>query len=120
MSLVPIVLFSAAALLIVGKLLGARRSPEIVAAMRAALGEAGLVLDVRTPQEFAGGAIDGALNIPLQQLQGRLGELGDRRRPILVCCASGMRSRVARGILTGAGFERVMDLGAWRNWHRTA
>lgn len=117
MSPVTIAVVAGLVVLVAAKMIAARRSPADVARMRAALGADGLVLDVRSPAELAGGRIEGALNIPLQELSARLAELGDRSRPILVCCASGMRSRVARRILEGAGFAQVMDLGAWSNWH---
>jgi len=71
-----------------------------------------LILDVRNPGEFVQGHAKGALNIPLGALKGRLGEL-DRTRPILTCCASGMRSSSARSMLLKAGFKDVHNVGAW-------
>jgi rhodanese-related sulfurtransferase len=71
-----------------------------------------LVLDVRTPGEFSQGHAKGARNIPLQVLQGRLGEL-DRDKPILTCCASGARSGSARALLLKAGFKEVHNVGPW-------
>ena len=71
-----------------------------------------LVLDVRNPGEFAQGHAKGARNIPLPQLRQRLGEL-DKAKPVLTCCASGMRSGSARKILLKAGFREVHNAGAW-------
>ena len=71
-----------------------------------------LVLDVRSPGEFAAGHAKGARNIPLPVLKERLADL-DRTRPILTCCASGMRSASARAILVRAGFKEVHNVGPW-------
>jgi len=70
-----------------------------------------LVVDVRTPMEFAAGAFPGALNIPLDELEARLEELGPRTREITVYCASGARSAYAQRMLAGLGFHRVQNGG---------
>ena len=69
-----------------------------------------LLLDVRTPGEFAGGHIEGALNIPVQELGARVSEVGPKSRPVVVYCRSGGRSCAAAGILSQAGYE-VVDVG---------
>lgn len=68
-----------------------------------------LLLDVRTPQEFNGGHIDGAINIPVQELAQRISEV-PADQPIVVYCRSGNRSATATDILTGAGYEDVYDI----------
>lgn len=73
-----------------------------------------LVLDVRTRAEFGGGHVAGSLNIPLDELPRRLDEL-DRTRPILVCCASGIRSAQAQRLLQSSGFPEVHNAGPWQN-----
>ena len=70
-----------------------------------------VVIDVRTPSEFSAGHYPGALNIPLQDLESRLGELGDKKRAIIVYCASGMRSAQAAKLLTAAHFADVTNAG---------
>ena len=70
------------------------------------------VVDVRTPAEFAQGHIEGSVNIPLDQVQARVGEL-DPQAPIILCCASGGRSGMAKGILDRAGFTQAHNAGAW-------
>ena len=74
-------------------------------------GEATLV-DVRTPREFSSGRVDGAKNIPVQQLEERLDELEDKDQAVLVYCRSGNRSGRAARMLEKAGFENVYDLGS--------
>lgn len=64
------------------------------------------VLDVRTPQEFRGGAYPGARNIPVQELSTRLSEV-PKGKPVVVYCASGMRSASAARVLAQAGFDVV-------------
>lgn len=74
------------------------------------------LLDVRTPGEFASGHLDGALNIPVDVLEGRMAEIGDRETAIVVYCRSGARSARASQLLTAAGFHTVADLGAMSRW----
>ena len=70
-----------------------------------------LILDVRTEREFAGGHIDGARLIPVQEFQRRLGELSAyKQSPVFVYCASGNRSTVAAKLLVDAGFVQVANL----------
>jgi len=74
-----------------------------------------LLLDVRTPDEFRDRHLDGANNIPVQELASRVGELGARDRPIVVYCRSGARSASAATLLKSAGYE-VLDIGGMGNW----
>jgi rhodanese-related sulfurtransferase len=69
------------------------------------------VIDVRTPQEFKGGAYPGALNIPLDELPNHIQQLGSLMRDITVYCASGARSSYALRILNQAGFTNVKNGG---------
>jgi rhodanese-related sulfurtransferase len=72
------------------------------------------VVDVRGPGEYAGGHAPGSVNIPLHELEQRAREL-DPGRWVIVCCASGTRSALARRKLRALGFERVLNAGPWRN-----
>jgi rhodanese-related sulfurtransferase len=74
------------------------------------------LVDVRTPGEFASGHIPGAINIPLQELQGRLRELEPKDATVVLYCRSGHRSGNAARLLKGAGFGAVHDLGAMTRW----
>lgn len=67
-----------------------------------------VLLDVRQPDEYEEGHIEGAISIPLGQLEGRLAEV-DRSKAVLVICFSGFRSARAASTLVAAGFERVMN-----------
>jgi rhodanese-related sulfurtransferase len=83
------------------------------------LGQPGFVLlDVRTPEEFAAGHIAGAVNIPHDQLANRAGELPpDRNTEIAVYCRSGRRSTLALDWLGTQGYQRLRHLdGDFLGW----
>ena len=71
------------------------------------------LLDTRTVGEYAGGHIDGFVNIPVDELRERLGEL-DKGKPVYVICQSGLRSYIACRILSGNGFECYNFSGGFR------
>lgn len=70
------------------------------------------VIDVRTAGEFRTGHIKGAVNIPLDTLQRNLSKL-KKDKPVITCCASGMRSASAKSILRSNGFTEVYNGGGW-------
>lgn len=81
-----------------------------------ALVKAGAVLvDVRTPDEFAAKHIDGAINIPVDELEARKAEL-PKDKDVVVYCRSGARSARAKSLLAGAGFTKVHNLGPMSAW----
>ena len=93
-------------------------APEALAAQLEA-GQAPLILDVRSAQEFAEGHIPGALNIPYREVPTRLHELAVfQHRNIVVYCEVGVRAGIARIALEQAGFEHISMLEghmqAWR------
>jgi phage shock protein E len=69
------------------------------------------IIDVRTPGEYAGGHIKGSVNIPLQQLEKNISKI-NKSKPVITCCASGMRSGSAKSILKAKGYE-VHNGGGW-------
>jgi phage shock protein E len=75
-----------------------------------------VLVDVRTPSEYSSGHIEGARNVPIQELGQRLSEFESKTRPLVVYCRSGNRSRTAARILKEAGFTEVHDLGAMSRW----
>lgn len=72
------------------------------------------LLDVRTPGEFASGHPTAAVNVPVDEVASRLGEI-DRAHPVVVYCAAGVRSARAAEILRAQGYE-VHDLGTVGRW----
>jgi rhodanese-related sulfurtransferase len=77
------------------------------------LQEGAIILDVRSKGEFEGGHIKGALNIPVDQLRNNFSKLKDKNKPIITCCASGMRSASAKSILISGGYTSVFNGGGW-------
>jgi rhodanese-related sulfurtransferase/glyoxylase-like metal-dependent hydrolase (beta-lactamase superfamily II) len=73
-------------------------------------------IDVRSEKEYAGGHIDGSLNIPVNHLADRVSKLS-KTGTVIVHCEGGYRSAIAAGILMNAGFENVIDLvGGYKAW----
>lgn len=72
-----------------------------------------IVIDVRTPAEYSNGAISGSKNIPLQTLSSNISDIKKLNKPIITCCASGMRSANAASILNKNGIE-AMNGGGWQ------
>lgn len=70
------------------------------------------IIDVRTRNEFQGGHIHGSINIPLQELSKNLSRI-KKDKPVITCCASGMRSASAKGILKANGITNVYNGGGW-------
>ena len=71
------------------------------------------LLDTRTPGEYAGGHIEGYINIPVDELRERLGEI-DPKKPVYVICQSGLRSYIACRILLQNGFDAYNFSGGYR------
>ena len=78
------------------------------------LKQGGQIIDVRTVEEFNSAHKDGSINIPLNVLNNRMKEL-DKTKPIIVCCASGSRSAMAKRTFLSNGFENVHNAGTWRS-----
>lgn len=105
--IVPGLVIAFVAWRVISGLLARRRIPGL-------LQEEAQLVDVRSPGEFAAAHAPGSINIPLPELAARAAEL-DPGRWVVVCCASGTRSALARRQLRSRGFERVLNAGSWRN-----
>lgn len=92
-----------------------RISPKQYQADYAQAGTEHILVDVRTPEEFASGHIAGAVNISLQSLPQRMSEL-PQDRPIVLYCRSGNRSNTAAQMLARAGYTDIYDLGGVIDW----
>ena len=82
-------------------------------------GDAPVVIDVRTPEEYASGHIPGAVNIPFDQVAGRIDEI-DAPHGVALYCMVGPRSRKGESALLASGYEKVLHLegglAAWIPW----
>lgn len=83
---------------------------------RAAIAAGALLVDVRTPDEFSAGHIDGAKNVPVDAVQRRIHEFGNKKRTVVVYCRSGARSSAAKRILEANGYGQVINLGPMSAW----
>ena len=72
------------------------------------------IIDVRTKGEYQSGHLKNSVNIPLDVLPNHLSKL-DKTKPSITCCASGMRSSAAKGMLQSNGFTEVHNGGSWTN-----
>jgi phage shock protein E len=75
--------------------------------------EGAQIIDVRSEAEYLDGHIAGSVNISVQSLPSRLGEI-KRDKAVITCCASGARSSIAKKILEAGGFHEVHNGGGWR------
>jgi len=71
-----------------------------------------VVLDVRSSQEFNFGHVKGAQNVPLDSVKHKIEKIKKLNKPVITCCASGMRSASAASILKQHGIE-VINGGSW-------
>lgn len=76
------------------------------------MADGAVILDVRSPGEYASGHIKGSKNIPLQQLSAGVKSI-PKNKPIITVCASGMRSGSAKSQLKSMGYEQVENGGPW-------
>lgn len=102
---------------------------ELFAALRGMMNQAGqgaslnqawqqindgaLLLDVRNPGEFAGGHIEGARNIPVNQVAAFAQQVKDKSQPVVVYCLSGGRAQMAEMTLKAKGFSQVINAGGY-------
>lgn len=70
-----------------------------------------MLIDVRSPEEFAEGHIPGAVNMPYDAIDGYISELeGNKEKPVIVYCRSGRRAELAMKVLKALDFSEVMHL----------
>lgn len=91
-------------------------APIAGAEAHALVAQGATLLDVRSSAEWAGGHLDGAVLIPIDELARRLAEV-PRDRPVVVYCASGARSARGTALLREAGYD-ARDLGGMHEWGR--
>lgn len=91
----------------------ARRESDTLPAMPRPADGAPIVIDVRTEREYAGSALEGAINIPLARLQSGIRRVvGDLETPLVLYCASGARSGLACTLLVRMGYVNVSNAGS--------
>lgn len=88
------------------------RSRQVASILPALRQRGATLVDVRSAAEFASASAPGSINLPLQELSARVGELPSSA-PIVVACASGSRSAMAKRILRSKGYAEVYNIGSW-------
>lgn len=77
------------------------------------LSNGALIIDVRSPEEFRGDHVSGAINLPLDRLPESIARCApDKNHPLLVHCLSGGRSAIAKHQLQTLGYTKVFNLGS--------
>lgn len=71
-----------------------------------------VIIDVRSPGEYQSGHVKGSKNIPLGEISGAVAQLKKQNKPVITCCASGMRSGSAASALSQHDIE-VVNGGSW-------
>jgi rhodanese-related sulfurtransferase len=94
------------------------KDPDQLAALIAGADRPYILVDVRTPEEYASGHIPTAVNIPVTEI-GNKPPTDDKAALIIVYCRSGARSAAAAGTLTDLGYTRVVDFGSVSRWKGT-
>lgn len=84
---------------------------------RSYIKQGALLIDVRTKEEYDSNHIEGAINIPLDDISSQIeSKVKKKDKKIIVYCQSGNRSNMARGILKKLGYTNIYDLGSINNW----
>ena len=73
-----------------------------------------IVIDVRSKAEFQSGNVKGSICIPLETIQGQVKSIQKRKKPVLLVCATGRRSGIAKNILHQNGID-CFNAGSWRS-----
>ena len=81
------------------------------------MSEGAIIVDVRSPGEYAGGHVKGSKNIPLDKISGKIETIKKWNKLVITCCASGMRSGSAASILKKNGVE-AYNAGPWQKANR--
>lgn len=82
----------------------------------ALVAEGARLIDVRTPDEFAGGAVPGAVNVPVQVIGEQIERYARPDETLVLYCKSGARSDLAARILRSMGYPRAYNLGGIGDW----
>jgi len=81
------------------------------------LANGAVVIDVRNADEFAGGHVEGSKNIPVGAIGHKVNQIKKLKKPVILCCASGMRSGKATDILKREGIDAING-GRWKAVNR--
>jgi len=83
--------------------------------IKEAIKKGAVIIDVRTPHEFDNGRIPGSINIPVDRISVSVERIRSMKKPVIVCCNSGIRSGQAKEILKTGGIQEVYNGGSWES-----
>jgi rhodanese-related sulfurtransferase len=83
--------------------------------IKEALKKGAVVIDVRTPHEFDQGKVPGSINIPAERIPASIERIKAMKKPVILCCTSGMRSAAVKNILIASGIPEVYNGGRWES-----
>ena len=83
--------------------------------IKEALKKGAVIIDVRTPYEYDNGRIPSSINIPVDRISASIERIRSMKKPIIICCESGMRSNTAKNILKSAGLSEIYNGGSWQS-----
>ena len=87
-------------------------------AIKQAIRQGAVIIDLRTAYEFDQGHIPHALNIPVDRIKANIQRIKSFRKPVILCCSSGNHCWEAADILRSAGIEQVINGGNWQSLMR--
>jgi len=83
--------------------------------IKEAIKKGAVIIDVRTPHEFDNGRIPGSINIPVDRISVSIERIRSMKKPVIVCCNSGVRSGQAKDLLKSGGIQEVYNGGSWES-----
>lgn len=83
--------------------------------IKEAIRNGAIIIDVRTPHEYDNGKVPGSINIPVDRISVSVERIKAMKKPVVLCCESGMRSNSAKNILKSAGLQEVHNGGSWES-----
>lgn len=83
--------------------------------IKEAIRNGAVIIDVRTPHEYDNGRVPRSINIPVDRIAASVERIKAMKRPVVLCCESGMRSNTAKDILKSAGLQEVYNGGNWES-----
>lgn len=87
--------------------------------IKEAIKNGAVIIDVRTPHEYDNGKVPRSVNIPIDRINSSIERIRAMKKPVIVCCDSGLRSNTAKNMLRAAGIENVYNGGSWESVLRT-
>jgi rhodanese-related sulfurtransferase len=83
--------------------------------IKEALRNGAVIIDVRSPGEYDRGKVPGSMNIPVDKIRANTERIKSMKKPVVLCCASGARSGIAKQILKASGLSEVYNGGSWES-----